>query len=66
MGYTVAVVNHLLQSGRWIGRFATREEADAYIAREAARSRTFMEYRVCVGTPEQPGQDVGPAHKGTR
>lgn len=56
--YTVAVVNHALQSGRFVGNFEKAHQAADYARREAARTRAFMEYRVCYGSPKDPGKDV--------
>lgn len=58
MTYTIEYRNEGLQSGRWIGAFDTIEAARESQARQASRSRAFCTYRVCYGTPRNPGDYV--------
>jgi hypothetical protein len=62
--FTVLTRNHALQSGRYVGTFATREEADAYVALEAGRSRSFVDFEVWLGTPRAAVKPLGPVVKG--
>jgi hypothetical protein len=65
MTYTVAIVNHALKSGRWVGSFATLEEAQIYCRERAARSQPFVEFQPCEGSPKHPGRKAGPSFRGT-
>lgn len=62
--YTVAVINHALRKGHWVGTFETIDAAQAYIAKELPRTRTFVEFRVDEGTPKNPGRAVSEPIRG--
>jgi hypothetical protein len=58
MTFTVEEANHCLRSGHYRGTFQTIEAAREYVAQQAKRTRKFMEYRICQGTPRNPGAYV--------
>ena len=58
MTYTVEIVNHALRSGNRCGTFNTIEEARESMKRQARRSRSFVEFHICPGTPRNPGERI--------
>lgn len=64
--FTVRMRNTALQSGRFIGSFATKEQAEEFAKEQAARGRFFVSYKVCEGTPARPGREIGEEQKGEK
>lgn len=65
MTYTVAVINNCLRRGHCVGTFETIEEAQAYIAEEIPRTRSFVEFEIREGTPRDSGRTIsGTRRKG--
>ena len=66
MTYTVQVYNALLKSTRYVGTFATLQEAAEYVVSQAARSRSFARYQIFTGKPRDPMDPVGEPVNGTQ
>lgn len=62
--WTVRVENTLLGTTRYRGRFDTAEAAAVYCDQQAERSRPFVQFTPCNGTPDNPGEPCGETRSG--
>ena len=62
--FTVHFRNEMTGHQRFIGTFASRELADAYVECEVKRARSFATFTVWSGTPRAPCGAVGAERRG--
>jgi hypothetical protein len=54
----------VLRSGKYVGTFASKVEAEEAALRQAARSRAFGDFQVWKGTPRNPIEPDGNIYPG--